>query len=43
MEDRAKVLFKTCSRGMDFKKEAGEMCNCAVEAGVRYSIFVNTG
>jgi len=33
-EAEAKVIEATCTRGINFKKQAGPLCNCALNAGV---------
>ncbi|XGW26681.1 hypothetical protein V3C99_007355 [Haemonchus contortus] len=33
-ENKAKASFRTCTRRMNWKREAGEFCDCSVNAGV---------
>uniref|UniRef100_A0A914VWZ4 Uncharacterized protein n=1 Tax=Plectus sambesii TaxID=2011161 RepID=A0A914VWZ4_9BILA len=33
-EEAAKKIGNQCTRGVDFKKQAGPLCNCALKAGV---------
>ncbi|VDL83286.1 unnamed protein product, partial [Nippostrongylus brasiliensis] len=33
-EHKAKASFRTCTRRMNWKREAGEFCDCSVDAGV---------
>lgn len=34
LEKKAKSSFRTCTRKMNWKREAGELCDCSVDAGV---------
>ncbi|VDO67746.1 unnamed protein product [Heligmosomoides polygyrus] len=34
-EHKAKASLRTCTRRMNWKREAGEFCECSVKAGVR--------
>ncbi|CAI4222034.1 unnamed protein product [Auanema sp. JU1783] len=34
LENKAKNSFRTCTKKVNWKREAGELCECSVEAGV---------
>jgi hypothetical protein len=36
VDKKAKSSLKTCAKIIDFKKEAGDLCECSVKAGIRY-------
>ncbi|KAK5970450.1 hypothetical protein GCK32_011990, partial [Trichostrongylus colubriformis] len=33
-EEKAKVSLRTCTRKLNWKREAGDLCECSVNAGV---------
>lgn len=35
VDKKAKSSLKVCTKVIDFKKEAGDLCECSVKAGIR--------